>query len=208
MEPFTFSFFLLVVGVVAAGFGFYKLRSPYETNRTKVAAPLSRSEIFDRAMGYRLGDLSERIAELSYPGFATGDELESELRKFLAVVAADSGTYFRLPDHLKEPWKLLVADHEAYRNITQALLGEGGAIEIQTVTGTKIFKPDEEREKYEKTYARLFGSLSPLVAIDEEEEVGPSDQMKLMRARPGRYTKTWQKDGEKVDTAYLPGSAR
>lgn len=160
------------------------------------------------AMGYRLGDLSDRIAQLSYQGIVSGKELESELRKFLAVVAADTGTYFRLPGHLTEAWKLLVADHETYHDITQALLGEGGAIEIQTVTGTKLFKPEEEQEKYEKTYARLFGSLSPLVALDEPEAAGPSDRMMLMRAKRGRYTQTWQKDGEKIDTSYLPGSAR
>ena len=199
-----FSLILLVLLIVVS-LAFFLLRSPGVRSRTIIAPPLSSDEILIRAMRYRLGDVSDRIAELSYPGFASGAELEQELRRFLAVLATSVDTDFRLPDDLREPWRLLVAEHKIYHGVTQALLGEGGAIETQTVKGEDIFNPDEESEIYRNTYALLFGELSPIAEIDRASKGEIPEEMLMMRAKRGRYTRTWLKEGEKIVTPDVSG---
>jgi hypothetical protein len=125
--------------------------------------PLSNDEVFHRLSLIDLGSSvinEECLSEL--PG-KTIDELESELKCFIALLVVNKPAEYVLSDPMKSVWQCLVRHHELYAKLQDSLLGPGHSFAVNQMAPGGPIDISTAYKDFHKAYMEHFGAPDPKI---------------------------------------------
>ncbi len=125
--------------------------------------PLSANEVF-----HKLGlvDLDSSVINddcLSELPGKTIDELEFELKCFIALLVVNKPAEYVLSNPMKSVWQCLVRHHELYAKLQDSLLGPGHSFAVNQLTPNGPVDISIAYKDFHKAYMEQFGTPDPRI---------------------------------------------
>jgi hypothetical protein len=125
--------------------------------------PPNADEVIHRLSQVDLGAIvidDDCLSDL--PG-KTIDELESELKCFIALLVVNKPAEYVLSDPMKSVWQCLVRRHELYAKLQDSLLGPGHSFAVNPMASEGPIDISTAYKDFHKAYMEHFGAPDPKI---------------------------------------------